>query len=168
MNCLGIPVRYEPTMEHLCDSRGIFFPEIVVGPAFMQLGERQGQAVLLHEVGHCKLRHALKRLIAVLSSPLATWLYSRSMLRVARAYFRRMESPEAQRMIQQELIAINKRIPHLRELTFNQEYQADFYAAQCGYGGDLVYLFSKMTEPAGGLHPSHESRIARLLACSKG
>ncbi len=50
----------------------------------------------------------------------------------------------------------------------NQEYQADYYAAQCGYGVDLATAFAKLRAvPQKLWYPDVDTRIARLLACSR-
>lgn len=61
--CCGIPTFYDPELKNISDSRGIWrWKKIILGNAFHQLSEREAKAVLLHEVGHCKLRHLEKRL----------------------------------------------------------------------------------------------------------
>lgn len=63
MNCLGIPVRYDPSLRVISDSRGVWpFKRIVVGPAIQNFTREEGQAILMHEAGHCKLFHLEKRL----------------------------------------------------------------------------------------------------------
>ena len=64
--CMGIPVRYEPTLGPVCDSR---LNEIVVGPAFLRFPPGEQSALLLHEVGHCKLRHIRARILTLLTRP---------------------------------------------------------------------------------------------------
>ena len=69
MNCLGIPIRYDPSAKMISDSRGLWpFKKIVVGPALRAFPEREQQAILLHEVGHCKMFHLEKRLLRVVTS----------------------------------------------------------------------------------------------------
>jgi hypothetical protein len=61
--CLGVPVRYDPRSRMISEARGIlFWKEIVVGPEFFRFTSREQQALLLHEVGHCKMKHLEKRL----------------------------------------------------------------------------------------------------------
>jgi Zn-dependent protease with chaperone function len=63
-DCLGIPVRYDPEAKVIADSRGLLrWKEIVVGPGIFNFSRREQQAILLHEVGHCKLYHLEKRLL---------------------------------------------------------------------------------------------------------
>ena len=60
---LGIEVVFDEGLANICDSRGIFrWKKIVVGPTFLSFPPREQQALLLHEVGHCKLKHLEKRL----------------------------------------------------------------------------------------------------------
>ena len=63
---MGIPVRYEPTLGPICDSR---LKEIVVGPSFLRFPPAEQQALLLHEVGHCKLQHIKQRVAVMLICP---------------------------------------------------------------------------------------------------
>lgn len=65
-DCLGIRVRYKPEFKGISDSRGVWrWKSIVVGPVFTAFPSREQAAILLHEVGHCKLRHLEKRLARV-------------------------------------------------------------------------------------------------------
>jgi Zn-dependent protease with chaperone function len=64
MNCLGIPIRYDNTLRVLSDSRGIWpFKRVVFGPAIRAFTRDETEAILMHEVGHCKLFHLEKRLL---------------------------------------------------------------------------------------------------------
>lgn len=94
--CLGVRVVYDPEMASasitldptrwwwpwrcvrtpgLCESRGIWrWKKIVVGPPFTRFPPREQQAILLHEVGHAKLKHVEQRLLAawkIILAPLA-------------------------------------------------------------------------------------------------
>lgn len=65
--CLGIRVVYDEKMEGISDSRGLWpCKRIFVGPKFFAFPPREQQALLLHEAGHCKLRHLERRLLAAL------------------------------------------------------------------------------------------------------
>lgn len=124
-DCLGIPVVFDRKMKLIANSRGIGrWKKIVVGPAFLSFQAREQQAILLHEVGHCKLRHLEKRLAKF-------WL----ILRPSR----------------------------LAELCRAQEYEADRYAAACGYGVDLARAFSRITATPHPLQPPVNERIDRLI-----
>lgn len=58
---MGITVRFSRRVE-VAQARGIWpFKRIVVGHQWYWLSERERMAVLLHEVGHCKLFHMEKR-----------------------------------------------------------------------------------------------------------
>lgn len=121
-NCLGIPVRYDAHLKIISDSRGIWrWQEIVVGPLFTAFPPREQQAILLHEAGHCKMRHVEHRLLALL----APWTIPR--------------------------------------LCREQEFAADRFAAECGFGADLARAFLRLKAPATALHPPVEERIGRLL-----
>jgi Zn-dependent protease with chaperone function len=123
--CLGIPVYYDPKLKNISDSRGIWrWKKIVVGPSFNRLDDREAGAVLLHEAGHCKLRHLEKRLKML-------WLV---------------------------LISPQK----LLRICLEQEFEADRFAARCGYGNDLIRLFHRLAEQPAPFHPKMSERIARL------
>ena len=126
--CMGIPVIYDPAMENpISNCRGIFrWKKIFVGPAFMRFPPREQAALLIHEVGHCKMFHLEKRILAALA--LVFWP------------------------------------PALVRLCNAQEFQADLFAAHCGYGRDLANAFLRVqsAEPI-PLHPPIAERIARLL-----
>lgn len=50
-------------------------------------------------------------------------------------------------------------------LCINQEFQADFYAAECGYALDLASALSRLrTDSRASLHPAVGDRVARLAA----
>ncbi len=60
---LGIPVEYREGYGGISEARGIGrWERIVVGPKFLCFPPREQQALLLHEVGHRKLKHLEKRL----------------------------------------------------------------------------------------------------------
>lgn len=126
MNLFGIPVRFDPDAKIISDSRGLWpFKRIVVGPPFFNFAEREKQAILLHEAGHCKMFHLEKRIARL-------WL-------------------------------LLWRPALLARYCEAQEYAADQYAAECGYGLDLARAFSRFTGES-DLHPGRHDRIARLLA----
>jgi Zn-dependent protease with chaperone function len=60
---MGVRVDYDQKAKFISDSRGIGrWKKVVVGPLFMQFPPREQQAILLHEVAHCKLFHVEHRL----------------------------------------------------------------------------------------------------------
>lgn len=62
--CMGYPVRYDPKCKYVSVARGYWrWKRIDIGPAFLQLSDREKGACLLHEAGHCTLRHAEKRIL---------------------------------------------------------------------------------------------------------
>ncbi len=126
--CMGIPVVYDPQMTTISDSRGLFrWKKIFIGPTLRSFPPREQQAMLIHEVGHCKLRHLERRLLAAVV--LIFWP------------------------------------PALARYCQAQEYQADRFAAHCGYGPALARAFLRLRSVAPGpLHPPLSLRIARLLA----
>lgn len=156
MNILGIPVIYDEKFTGISDSRGLFFRKrVVVGPAFQSLTEREKGAVLLHEAGHVKLWHAEKRLLPtlwMLLSPLKTF-----------AIVRAKDDAEA-RVIWAEVLEDSG----VAALARSQEFEADRFAAGCGYGMDLARVFARVKEEPTPLHPRAPERIARLLATPSG
>lgn len=124
--CLGIEVRFDPKARVVSDSRGLWrWKKIVVGPDFLRLPPAEQQAILVHEVGHCKMRHLEKRIASL-------WLL--------------LWSPT--RLIQ---------------LCHEQEFQADRYAAGCGYGSALAQALGRFHSTGSGFwHPALAERIARL------
>lgn len=124
-DCLGIPVRYDPDLRQICESRGLWrWKGIVVGPVFQRFPDREKQALLLHEAGHCKLRHLEARTARL------WWLLWRPR--------------------------------QLAALCQMQEFEADRYAAGCGYGADLARAFSRLVPGESRWHPPLPERIARL------
>lgn len=155
-------------MPHFCVAHGFFWAKrIIVGPKFRRLTAREAEAVLLHEVGHCKLRHAEKRVLAVLMSWRVTVLYLKAMWRVGRRFRGGLSSTLAQRMIESETEAILKAAPALAALHRRQELEADTFAAACGYGVDLVQFFRRITHGGGAGHPTPDERVAHLEAILK-
>lgn len=124
-DCLGIPVRFDPRMRGISNSRGVGrWKAIFVGSAFGQFPPREQAAILLHEAGHCKLRHLEQRL-----------------KRLHWAFWK----------------------PHvLAAFCAAQEFEADRFAAGCGYGADLARAFSRLQGTDTPLHPPMAERIARL------
>lgn len=65
-SCLGVPVVFDEKYLGISDSRGLWkWKKIVVGRYFLVFPPREQQAILLHEVGHCKLFHLEKRILAL-------------------------------------------------------------------------------------------------------
>lgn len=62
----GIPVQFDENLSIVAESRGIWpRKRIVCGIEFAFLDPGEGRAVLLHEVGHCKLFHLELRLLTL-------------------------------------------------------------------------------------------------------
>lgn len=149
-NCLGIPVRYDPKAAVLVDSRGVGrWQEIVVGPGFFSLPPREQMSFLLHEAGHCKLGHVGKLAWFILRSPrrLAVFLWLGLSSTSQAEFFGR----------------IADLLPEVAAYRKAQEFQADRFAAECGYGADLARAFRRLSPTDGGpFHPHPLERIARL------
>lgn len=63
MKILGIPVVYDPACRTLAQARGVWpFFRIVVGREWFALEGEARAAMLLHEVGHCRRHHTVKRI----------------------------------------------------------------------------------------------------------
>jgi hypothetical protein len=66
MKIHGIPVEFDPACRTVAQARGVWpFYRIVVGPHWYELEAQQRVATLMHEVGHCRGHHAVKRALAV-------------------------------------------------------------------------------------------------------
>lgn len=66
MKIHGIPVAFDPNCRTVAQARGFWpFFRISVGPQWYELDAQQRVAFLLHEVGHCRGHHALKRIAAL-------------------------------------------------------------------------------------------------------
>ena len=50
----------------------------------------------------------------------------------------------------------------LLRICVEQEFEADRFAARCGYGADLTRLFHRLAREPQMFHPSLDERIARL------
>lgn len=63
--CMGIRVVYDPGMtEPISDSRGVFrWKRIFIGPTLRAFPPREQAALLIHEAGHCKLKHLEWRIL---------------------------------------------------------------------------------------------------------
>ena len=127
-DCFGIPVIFDSELKVVSQSRGIWpWKRIFLGPSFAEFPSREQAAILLHAVGHCKMRHLEKRIAG-------SWrvLFGGSAL---------------------------------VRLCVAQEYEADAFAANCGYAVELAKAFSRMElagSHGGGLHPGTRNRIERL------
>lgn len=149
-NCLGIPIRYDSKTKVIVDSGGLWrWQNIVVGPTFFRLAPREQAAFLLHEAGHCKLNHHAKLLWFILRSPQRILRFLRCALsaRGEAEFFK----------------AVARRLPEVAALRHAQEFEADRFAAGCGYGPDLVSAFGRIQSDSGPFHPPPVLRIHRLL-----
>lgn len=85
-DCLGVRVFYDPDFEQasitldfkrwwwpwrtrlypgICESRGLGrFACVVMGPALLNFPPREQQALLLHEIGHVKMKHVRERIFS--------------------------------------------------------------------------------------------------------
>jgi Zn-dependent protease with chaperone function len=149
--CLGIPVAFDETFLGISDSRGFLaWKKIVVGPAWLALTEREKGAVLLHEVGHARLLHAEKRFFPAL------WMHLRYPLKVL-AILRAATAAKAA-SLWDELLEDSG----FSALARRQEFEADSFAAGCGYGRDLAMVFTRTKAEFSPLHPPISERIERL------
>lgn len=158
--CMGVPVAYDARMVIISDSGGfLWWKKIAVGPGFLELTERQRGAVLLHEVGHCKLWHSERILLHTILRPRLLWAIIAASFAAARKF--KTETPEALIWFQSE---IERRAPGVGAYRQVLEAQADLYAKGCGYGPELAQV---LLSPAGGggpFHPSPTVRARMLLA----
>ncbi len=65
--CLGIPVEFDEKMRDIVsEARGVWrWKKIVVGPSIAVFPPSEREAILLHEVAHCKARHLERRIGAL-------------------------------------------------------------------------------------------------------
>ena len=161
---MGIPVRYDAALAVLSDSRGIGpWKKIVVGPTFHLLTERQKGAVLLHEVGHCKLCHTEKIIAHTIARPRLVFALLAASIKAARRF--KKETPQALAFFQYE---IERMAPGTAAFRQRLEFEADAYAAGCGYGAELAQVFRCAGDAGGGFHPDVESRVRHVLGESHG
>lgn len=66
MKIHGIPVVYDARCRTVAQACGVWpFFRIVVGPEWFALEGEARAALLLHEVGHCRHHHSVKRFVAL-------------------------------------------------------------------------------------------------------
>lgn len=148
-NCLGIPVRYDPTAKFIVDSRGLWrWQQIVTGPTFFQLPPREQAAFMLHEAGHCKLGHVRK----------LGWFIARNPRRLAVFLWLAVCAKSQDEFF----AAVANVLPEIAVYRKAQEFQADRFAADCGYGADLIRAFGRIQGEAGPFHPHPSERVLRL------
>lgn len=144
---LGIPIEFHPnTTFPTADARGFFWHRrIVIGPAWMRLDPRTQRAVLLHEARHLLRFHREQRVaMCVLAAlPVVLFVPWPIMAAVAGgwAIFMAME-----------------------KLMQRHELDADAFAAEHGYGKDLLALVKKSGPPPKlpTFYPDYEKRCDAL------
>lgn len=162
---LGILVFRDPKLTVMCEARGLWpFQKIVIGPSFERLTTREQGAVLLHEAGHCKLHHTAKRILFVARRPRILF----AML-IASIYTAMEGEPDRRMADFAYMRRVCKLAPKAALFAKQQEYEADRYAAGCGYALDLAELYARLSDPpAESFHPDNASRIARLTNMNQG
>jgi Zn-dependent protease with chaperone function len=126
----GIPVEVDRKSPLIADSRGIWpFKRIVLGESWHFFPPREREAVLYHEVGHCKFFHLEKRLALL---PL---LFLRPAL--------------------------------VTQISIAQELEADRFAAERGFGVELLSVLRKLGGKEGQFYPTFERRAEALRAVIK-
>lgn len=131
------------------DSRGLGrWQEIVIGPKFFALPPREQGAFLLHEAGHCKLGHIRKLYWFIFRNPVRAYKFLRCLpgSKTQEVFFSRVADA----------------LPEVAAYRKLQEFQADRFAAECGYGHDLARAFSRISFDGGPFHPSQAERVLRL------
>ncbi len=65
--CLGVPVEFDEKMRDIVsEARGLWrWKKIVIGPSIQIFSPSEREAILLHEVAHCKARHLERRIGAL-------------------------------------------------------------------------------------------------------
>lgn len=150
-DCLGVPVYFDSAYTGISESRGfLLWKKIIVGRSWETLSRREQGAILLHEVGHIKRMHAEKRLLP------SIWMHLRFPLKML-SILRAKNEVEA-RSLWDEVLEDSG----VAALARAQEFEADKFCADCGYGLDLAMAFSRMKTHIDPLHPSTEERLLRL------
>lgn len=141
----GVPVEFSPFHPHVADARGFFWNKrIVVGPAFMKLDPRTQNSILMHEVRHCKGYHIEQRCAALVLLGLPAVLLPLPII-IALVGFAAM------------YFLISK-------LGEGHELDADAFAAEHGYGVELLAWIRKQGPLDMLFYPDFETRCSRLEA----
>jgi Zn-dependent protease with chaperone function len=141
MKVTGYRVEFDPDLRLYAEARGLWpFKRIVVGRLWYALPDHERQAVLMHEVGHCRRAHMEIR--AFLLVPLA-----------------------APKVIWQALCGLEELRPpeFIRRIACNQEIEADAYAARAGFGYAMMAHLDRVRELKPTIfYPSHAERHRAL------
>lgn len=144
---LGIPIEFhQHTKFPTADARGFFWKQkIVVGPSWMHLDPRTQRAALLHEARHLQRYHREQRIIlsALLALPsliLIPWRILAAIAVTWLLYFA------------------------IEQLFRRHELDADRFAAEHGYGRDLLALVKRIGPPPTlpTFYPDYEKRCDAL------
>lgn len=143
---LGIPIEFHSNSALPADSRGMFWRRrIVVGPNWLKLDRRTQRAVLLHEAWHVQRFHREQRTLMLFALALPTlWLAPWSVIGAVAL-----------------TLAIYAGVEWLAQ---RQELDADRFAAQHGFGNDLL-AYVKRNGPPPTLptfYPDFEDRCEAL------
>lgn len=144
---LGIPIEYHPHSKFpTADARGFFWNRhIAVGPQWTQLDARTQRATLFHEARHLLRWHREQRalLCALLALPALVFLSWRELAAIALTI---------------GLFFI------VEALSQRHEFDADAFAAEYGYGKELLGLVKRAGPPPmlPTFYPDYEKRCAAL------
>jgi len=141
----GVPVEFSPFHPHVADARGFWWNKrIVVGPTFMKLDPRTQASVLMHEVRHCKGYHVEQRVASLVLLGLPVVLLPLPII-IA-------------------LLAFGAMWFLVSKLGEGHELDADAFAAEQGYGVELLTWIRKQGPLEMPFYPDFETRCKRLEA----
>lgn len=139
----GVPVEFSPFHPHVADARGFWWNKrIVVGPTFMKLDPRTQASLLFHEVRHCKGFHIEQRVAGLVLLGLPAALLP---LQIVIA-----------------LLAFGAMWFLVSKLGESQELAADEFAAERGYGVELLAWIRKQGPLEMPFYPDFETRCKEL------
>jgi Zn-dependent protease with chaperone function len=144
---LGVPVEYSAHHAGVADARGFWWNKrIVVGPAWLKLDPRTQRSILLHEVCHCKGFHMEQRALGMILLGIPAVLLPLPLVLA--------------------LLAFGAIYFLLYRLGVQQELAADAFAAEQGYGVELLAWVKKMGPPLEPptYYPPFEARCNKLEA----
>lgn len=165
----GIRIKVRRDLPLVAKASGLWpFKSIVLGGWWFHLDGAEKQAVLLHEVGHCKHWHMEKRVLWIALALLTPKLWRgllKGMDNRATADIRQWMASKAGRQWMRDSVP-----RFLIDVFHDQEYEADEFAARRGYGVELISAILKIPDhPEGSvLYPTHEAREKMVKELNHG
>lgn len=145
ISIFGIPIEFNPYNPHPADARGFWWNRrIVVGPAWLKADPRTQKAILLHEAKHCLDYHMERRTVGLALLALPALLLPLAVV------------------IAMVLFGIGFVI--VSRFAENHELKADAFAADQGYGVELLAWLKKHGPVEMPFYPDFETRCIELDA----